>query len=77
MDRWWNKIVALKTIKKRYIGIVLGIVLWAMLIWVGFFPTLLLVILSVLGYACGRFLEERDNWLEVITRLWSTDRFDR
>nr|NNM91017.1 hypothetical protein [Bacilli bacterium] len=48
-----------------------------MLIWVGFFPTLLLVILSVLGYACGRFLEERDNWLEVITRLWSTDRFDR
>ena len=69
--------MALKTIKKRYIGILLGIVLWAMLIWIGFFPTLLLVILSVLGYACGRFLEERDNWLEVITRLWSTDRFDR
>lgn len=76
MDKWVDWIRVLVAMPKRYKGAALGFIVWVLLEWIGFFQTLLLVVLMVIGYGIGRFADGREKWLEVIARMWHTDRFD-
>ncbi len=61
---------------KRYLGALIGFVLWVLIEVVGFFPTLLLTVFVVVGYVLGRFFDGRANWQDLIERFWNNDRFE-
>jgi len=76
LDKWLGMLRTLRSMPRRYLGAVAGFVLWVFLIWLGFFPTLLLCALVAIGYAVGRFADSREHWQDVIERVWQSDRFD-
>lgn len=77
MDKFLAWLMLFKQIPKRWYGIVIGFVCWLLILWVGFFPTLLLAVLMSVGYAVGHFIDDRADWQEIISRIWQSDHFDR
>lgn len=76
MDRWLAVLGSIQHMPKRYLGIVFGIMGWILIEIFGFFPTLLLAVLMVIGYALGRIFEGRANWQDVVERIWQSDPYD-
>jgi uncharacterized membrane protein len=57
------------SLKRRWLGMGIGCALWLLLMIVGFWATLLLVVLAAIGYFVGRIMEENQSWRDVVTKL--------
>lgn len=62
-------------LRRRWQGLLAGVLLWLAWMIFGFWSTLLLLILMAVGFFVGRVLEERRDWREVIDKLLA-DRFN-
>ncbi|PWI58786.1 DUF2273 domain-containing protein [Sulfoacidibacillus thermotolerans] len=71
--QFFHKIAALP---KRYLGVIAGVVSWLLILLFGFFPTLLLAVFVGIGYAIGKFADDRANVHDLVSRLWQSDRFE-
>ncbi len=69
----WLRGIFLRMIqlKRRWIGLLAGLLAWVVWVWLGFWHTLLLIILAGVGYGVGRVLEERRNWKDMIEKILS------
>lgn len=76
MAKWLAVLQHISQMPKRYFGAMMGLILWIFIEVVGFFPTLLLVILVVIGYLLGRFFDNRSNWQDMLDRWWNSDHFE-
>ncbi len=76
MAKWLAVAERIGRMPKRYLGALIGFVLWVLIEVVGFFPTLLLTVFVVVGYVLGRFFDGRANWQDLIERFWNNDRFE-
>lgn len=54
---------------RRYQGLLSGIILWILWMAFGFWRTLLLLVLAVIGYIVGRVLEENQSWRVLLDKL--------
>lgn len=66
--------LAITNLKRRWQGVIAGCVLWLMWMIFGFWSTLLLLVLGVVGFFIGRILEDRRDFRTVIEKLLS-DRY--
>lgn len=66
----------IRRMPKRYWGVGIAVFLWILLKIFGFFPTLLLVALIIVGYEVGKIFDKRENWQDVVERFWQSDRYD-
>ncbi len=64
------------TLPRRYLGVLVGILFWLLILFFGFFPTLLLAVFVAIGYSVGKFVDDRANVQEFVHRLLQTDRFE-
>lgn len=62
----------LGNLRRRWQGLIAGIVLWLAWMIFGFWSTLLLLVLMVVGYIVGRVLEEKRDWHQVMEKLLSS-----
>lgn len=62
-------------LRRRWQGLVAGVILWLAWMIFGFWSTLLLLILMAVGFFVGRVLEESRDWREVVDKLLK-DRFN-
>lgn len=62
-------------LKRRWQGLIAGVILWLAWMIFGFWSTLLLLVLMVVGFFVGRVLEEKRDWREVVDKLLS-DRYN-
>lgn len=60
---------ALVSMRRRWLGLLVGCGLWLAWMVFGFWDTILLIVLAGIGFAVGRILEERTSWQEVVERL--------
>lgn len=74
MQRFLSWLQTIEAFPKRYLGIAIGFLLWIVLEFAGFFPTLLLVVFMAIGYAVGRLADSRQKWQDVIEKIWKSDR---
>jgi uncharacterized membrane protein len=58
-------------LKKRWLGLAIGCVLWFLWMCFGFWAMLLLLALAGVGFIVGRILEENDSWRDVVEKLLS------
>lgn len=71
LRRAWDAFLAWP---KRYHGLLVGGAFWLCWMLFGFWRTLLLLILIVIGYVVGRVFEVNQSWRELIEKLLS-DRY--
>jgi len=71
MNRLLSWLQWVVNIRKRWLGMWAGVVIW--LIWMifGFWATILLVVLATIGFVIGRIFEANDSWKEIVQRLIS------
>ncbi|QQE81301.1 DUF2273 domain-containing protein [Alicyclobacillus sp. SO9] len=57
--------------KRRWLGMWAGVVIWILWMIFGFWAIILLLILGAVGFVIGRVLEENQSWKQVVERLLS------
>jgi uncharacterized membrane protein len=62
---WWTNL------RRRWQGFILGCLLWLFWMIFGFWWTILLLVLAVIGFVVGRVLEEHQSWKDVLDKLLS------
>ena len=67
--------VGFLNMKRRWQGVIAGVVLWLAWMIFGFWSTLLLLVLMVAGFFVGRVMEEKRDWKQVLDKLLA-DRFN-
>jgi uncharacterized membrane protein len=69
----WLRTAALSVLgmKRRWLGLVIGCVLWVLWKCFGFWSTLLLMVLAGIGFIVGRVMEENESWRDVVDKLLS------
>jgi uncharacterized membrane protein len=71
---WWARgIEAVKHAPRRYLGVGFAVILWIVLELFGFLATFLLCLLMLIGYAVGRFFDDREQTLDMLRRFWDRD----
>ncbi|KUO96785.1 DUF2273 domain-containing protein [Ferroacidibacillus organovorans] len=76
MERLWERIKRLNVLPGRYKGMALGVLVWVFIEFFGFFPTLLLAALMVIGFAVGRIFDRPHEWEEWVKRLLQSDPYE-
>jgi len=66
-----QNLARLVQMRRRWLGLLIGCILWVFFMWFGFWTTLLLVILAAAGYAVGRIFEADQSWKTVVDKLLS------
>ncbi|QSO53333.1 DUF2273 domain-containing protein [Alicyclobacillus curvatus] len=61
--------VGLLNLKRRWQGLIAGVVLWLAWMIFGFWSTLLLLVLMAVGFFVGRILEEKRDWKHTVEKL--------
>lgn len=56
---------------RRYHGLTAACGFWLLWMIVGFWRTLLLVVLAAIGYVVGRIMEENQSWRKLLDKLLS------
>lgn len=59
----------LETVNLRSIGILIGLLLGILYLFVGFWKAFVFIGFIVAGYLIGRWLDNQEDWREVIERL--------
>jgi uncharacterized membrane protein len=59
------------SLKRRWQGLIAGILLWVAWMIFGFWATLLLFVLAGIGFALGRVSEEQKSWKDIVDKLLS------
>lgn len=77
MGKWLASLKTIGQLPKRYLGVMVGVLLWIFIEIFGFLPTLLLCVFTVIGYTLGRVFEDRDKWQEIVEKIWQSDPYDR
>ena len=68
--KWVNSMArTLLSMPRRWQGVFAACLLWLLWMIVGFWDTLLLLVLVGIGFAVGRILEERTSWQGVVEKL--------
>lgn len=57
------------SLQRRWQGVVAACLFWLVWMIVGFWDTLLLLVLVGIGFSVGRILEERTSWQDVVEKL--------
>jgi uncharacterized membrane protein len=68
---WLQK---LWTVRRRWLGLGAGCLLWILWMIFGFWSVVLLAFLAAIGFFVGRVSEERKSWREILDKLLS-DRY--
>lgn len=71
MNRLLGWLQQLWHVRTRWLGMWAGVILWLVWMIFGFWATILLVILAVVGFVVGRVLEANESWKEIVQRLLS------
>ncbi|RIV23003.1 DUF2273 domain-containing protein [Alicyclobacillaceae bacterium I2511] len=71
MDWLRAALLRILLLKRRWIGLLVGLAVWFVWVWLGFWHTVLLIVLAGVGYGIGRVLEERQNWKKMIEKILS------
>lgn len=64
-------ILNILNLKRRWLGLIVGCLLWLAWMLFGFWSTILLVVLAVAGFAVGRVMEAHQSWKDVVEKLLS------
>jgi len=62
------------TMKRRWVGLIVGCLFWLVWMLFGFWSTILLMFLGAIGFVIGRVMEENQSWKDVVEKLLA-DRF--
>ncbi|MCF8563595.1 DUF2273 domain-containing protein [Alicyclobacillus tolerans] len=65
---WIHQILSLK---RRWLGLIVGCLLWLAWMLFGLWATVLLLVFAAVGYAVGRVLEEHQSWKDIVEKLLS------
>lgn len=69
-----SAITSILSLRRRWLGMLVGIVVWLAWMLFGLWATILLVVLAAVGYVVGRVFEENESWKKIVDKLLS-DRF--
>lgn len=69
-----SAVVSILSLRRRWLGMLAGVVVWFIWMLFGLWATILLVVLAGLGFVVGRVLEEHESWKNIVDKLLS-DRF--
>lgn len=56
---------------RKTVGLLVGLVMGILYLFVGFWKVIVFGFFVGAGYAIGRLLERREDWRDVIDRVWS------
>jgi uncharacterized membrane protein len=59
----------IETANLRMIGVTIGLVLGILYLFVGFWKSLVFVGFIVAGYLVGRWLDNQEDWRDIVQRL--------
>lgn len=71
MSLLWAALRYLSQVKRRWLGLAIGCVVWLLWMCFGFWAMILLIVLAGVGFVVGRILEENDSWRDVVDKLLS------
>lgn len=59
----------IETANLRMIGVIVGLVLGILYLFVGFWKSLVFVGFIIAGYLVGRWLDNQEDWRDIVQRL--------
>lgn len=71
MSLLWAALRYLSQVKRRWLGLAIGCLVWLLWMCFGFWAMILLIVLAGVGFVVGRILEENDSWRDVVDKLLS------
>lgn len=68
-ERFFDWVKSLRSLRRRWLGLIAGSLLWLLFMVFGFWATILLFVLAAVGFIVGRVLEEHQSWKDIISKL--------
>lgn len=69
---WFKEVILhVLTLKRRWLGLICGCLLWVLWMVFGFWATLLLFVLAAIGFVVGRIMEEHKSWKDILEKILS------
>jgi uncharacterized membrane protein len=69
MDVWGKLFEIWQSRNYRTLGLLSGIILGILYLFVGFWRMLVFLLIVLIGWYIGRVMDERENWRDVLDRL--------
>ncbi len=69
MNRIRHWAVVILNLKRRWLGLIIGCLLWLAWMLFGVWATVVLVVFASVGFFVGRILEEHQSWKDVVDKL--------